>query len=318
MQSTMAASVVAQKTLLDGITRSQSQYVSKADLDAFGAANNVVLSAIQKDVSAIGATVTAMGTITVNSGGVDQNGIGSTSTTPDPITTDSPPTVNCNGTQIPCPNTDPFGYQKNIQNLQLTEPFTSPTPTPSSSTATPPPPVPVPIGQVSFDASKQSPWSIDTYPRAYAVDTVIATDQSGKETAYNQFEITTNGQTYKLPITTAKFEQQYPSPSFNFWNPRVYLGIDGGVLIKAAPTGVVSPSVNFGFISYGSSNISPDLSILQLGVGYNSANQNVQFQVSPLQYKLPIPFMKSTYIGPTVAIDVSGAYSGLLGFRVGM
>lgn len=320
MQTTMAASVVAQKAILDGITRSQSQYVSKADLDAFAAANNVTLAAIQKDVSAMGAMITAMGTITVNSGGTDQSGIGSTSTTPDSAT-NPPPTVNCNGTQIPCPNTDLFGYQKNIQNLQLTEPFTNPPPAPSSSSVpapTSPPPTVVPIGQVSFDASKQNPWSVDTYPRSYAVSNVLATDQDGKETVYNQFQITTNGQTYKVPITTANFVQQYPSPSFSFWNPRLYLGLDGGILLKASPTGVVAPSINFGFMTYGQTKTSPDFSILQLGVGYNSANQDVQFQVSPFQYRLPIPFLQSTYLGPTVAIDAAGQYSATLGVRIGM
>lgn len=297
MQTQITASVVAQQTLLDGITRSQAQYATKADLDAFAAANNVSLTQIEKNVDALGATITGMNQITVNQGPVVGTNLPSSSTTPDAPTTGATTT-----------NNDPYGYQKNIQNLQLAEPFTA-----TGQTS-----VSVPVGSVSFDATKPAPWSENLYQRTYAVSNVLATDPDGKQYVYNQFSITTNGQTYKAPIQTAAYVQQYPVASFSLWNPRIFLGLDAGVLVKEPLTGTVSPSVNFGFMSYGKSKVSPDWSFVQLGVGFNSSTEKIQFQLSPVQYRLPIPFVKNTSFGPTVAVDVNGTFSGMVGFRVGM
>lgn len=309
MQTQINASIVAQKTMIDGITRSQSQYVTKDDLNAFATANNVNLAAIQKDVDSLGAAITGINQVTVNSGAVSGTNISSTSTTVNP-TPPAAPTVTCDGQQVPCPNGDPYGYQQRIQNLQLNEPFTAPDQTP----------VTVPIGSVSFDASKPEPWSQNIFARKYSVSNVLATDPDGKQYVYNQVSITANGQTYKAPITTANYVQQYPSPSLSWWNPRLFLGLDGGVMMKAPLAGVWSPSLNFGFISYGSSKNSPDWSFVQLGVGYNSADQKVQFQLSPAQFNLhtTLPFIRSTFVGPTLSVDTNGNFAGLFGIRIGM
>lgn len=311
MQTQLA---VAQKTLSDGITRSESLYVSKADLEAFAAANNVSLTQIQKDISSLNATVSGMNQITVNSGGTNQTGVGSTSTTPNPAPTNPPPTVECNGQAISCPNTDPFGYQKNIQNLQLTEPFSDPTATAK--------PVSVPIGQVSFDASNKDPWSVDTYPRSYAVSNVLATDENGKETVYNQFSVTTQGQTYKVPVTTAKFEQQYPTPSFSFWNPKLFLGADVGVNVSHLPAvnSEFTPNLSVGILSYGKSKVTPDMTFLDVGVGYGAISKKLQLQVAPVQFNVGqvIPILKNTYVAPIIGIGIDGDVNVGGGLRVSL
>lgn len=305
MQTQINNSIVAQKTLLDGITRSSSQYATQADLAAFAAQNNVSLATIQKDVETLGATITGMNQVVVNSSGENVNNTPSSSTTPN-TSPQVAPTVTCDGQQIPCPNADPFKYQQNQQNLALNENFG---------------PTPVPIGTVGFSAWQQNPWNATIYPRTYDVSNVLATDQDGKQYVYNQVSITTNNKTYTVPISTSKFEQQYPTPAFSFWNPRIYLGADAGINVSHVPmTGEVTPNVSFGFVSYGKSKVNPDLSIMQVGVGYGVVSQKAQIQIAPIQYNIGknLPFMQNTYIGPTLGIGVDGDVNIGVGLRVGM
>lgn len=305
MQTQINNSMVAQKALLDGITRSQASYATKQDLDAFAAQNGVDLATIQKDVSTLKATITGMNQVVVSSGGENQGNLPSTGTTPN-TTPSTVPTVSCNGQQIPCPNADPYKYQQNQQLMQLNEPFSN---------------TPVPMGAVGFSAWQQNPWDVVIYPRSYDVTNVLATDQDGRQYVYNQFAITTNGKTYKLPISTAKFVQQYPAPSFSFWNPRLFLAADGGVVINHAPvTGEVTPNISFGFLSYGKSKVTPDWSFLQVGLGYGGVSGKGQVEVSPVQYNIGahIPFMKDTYIGPSIGFGFNGNIDIGAGLRVGM
>ena len=60
MQTTINSSLVAQKTLLDNITLSSSQYVSKSDLDAFAAQEGANLSVIQQSLNTLNAQIVAI------------------------------------------------------------------------------------------------------------------------------------------------------------------------------------------------------------------------------------------------------------------
>src|ERR1700722_670580 len=295
MQQQINASVVAQKTLLDNITRSSAQYATKQDLDAFAQQNNVNLAAIQKDVDSLNATITGMNQIVANSSGENLNNLPSTNTTPNP-TPPTTTTVNCNGQQIPCPSADPYGYQKNEQNLQLNEQFAQ---------------VQVPVGTASFSAWQQNPWSVNLYPRTYDVTNVLATDQNGQQYVYNQFSISTNGKSYTVPITTAKFVQQYPTPSFSFWNPRLFLTAGGGVDVTAIK-GSANVGATLGIMSYGQTKTLPSLSILQVGVVYETGTQRAAAIINPINFNLgcilPKGLIDSTYVGPSLQIDAGGNF----------
>ncbi len=294
MQEQINTSMVAQKALLDGITRSQAEYATKKDLDAFAAANGVNLAAIQKDVATLNASITGMNQISVNSGGNNENNVPSTNIIKNPTPPDTP-TVACNGKLIPCPSADPYNYQKTEQVLQLAEPFGSQQ---------------VPIGNVGFSASQQNPWNINTLPRTYNVSNVIATDQNGRQFVYNQFSIKAGGKNYKLPITKGEFVQQYPSPSFSFWNPRLFLTSGGSVGITPPIKGSMDVGLTLGIMSYGQSKISPAISVLQLGVGYETGTQKPAAIVNPVNFSLsgllPKGLVDSTYIGPSVQVDTTG------------
>ena len=305
MQTDISNSLVAQKALADNIMRASSQYSTKADLDAFAQQQNVNLAAIQKDLATLNAQVSGINVITVNSQAQNQTNVPSTTTKPNP----SPPTqtVNCNGTQIPCPSDDPNGYTKNIQTLALNEDFAR---------------VKIPVGTVSFDASQPKPWSENIYGRTYDVVNVLGTDTNGKQYVYNKFSITSNGTTTAVPISTSKLEQQVPTASFSWWNPRLMLSMNGAVDLSVAPLkGEATPSLGLQVMSYGSTKQSPSISVLGVGVGYEIVAQRPAVVLNPISFNigkvLPSGLIDNTYIGPSVQVDTKGNVSVGAGLSVG-
>jgi hypothetical protein len=304
MQTAINQSVIAQKQLADQIVRSQSSYVSKDDLNNFAKQNDINLNTINKDLSTLGAVITGINHVSVNSGGTIETNIGSTSTTPDthPSTV---PIVNCNGTQIPCTNADPFGYMSNVQHLELNEQFTGAT---------------VPVGNVSFDASSKTPWSEDIYPRTYSVNSVLGTTTDGKHVVYNTMQITSNGKTVPINVSTGKFEETYPAPSFSFWNPRLF-GTGGASVNLSKIGGSADVGLTLGIMSYGTTKVSPAISVLQLGVGYQTGTQKVSGILNPVSFNisgiLPKGIVDNTYIGPSFQMDTSGHIFGGANISVG-
>lgn len=303
-QDAINKSMVDMKQLQDGISRSQAQYATKQDLDTFAKQNNVNLDSIKKDLATLNANVTGINNITFTSTGTNTSNVASTSTSSNPDY--KSPTVNCNGNQIPCPNGDPFAYQANLQSLTLNEQFAG---------------TQVPIGDVSFSAWKKAPWDVKVYPRTYSVTNVLGTDQDGRHYIYNKVAINSNNKDYSIQLSNAKFEEEYPSPSFSWLNPRLFIGVDGGVGISRLPiTGEITPNVSIGLMSYGISKVNPDWSFVQVGVGYGLVSRNAQVEISPAQYNIGknIPLMKNTYIGPALGIGFDGAVMVGAGLRVGL
>jgi hypothetical protein len=301
MQQQMNSSIVAQKQLIDDITRSSSQYVSKSDLDAFAAQNGVSMAALQADLKSLNATISGVNTIAVNSSGVHQTNIGSTSTAPT-STKPSLASVLCDGKEMSCP--DPYGYQLNTQNLSLNEPFGT---------------TQVPIGTVGFSASQAKPWTVNTYPRTYNITNVLSTDQNGKQYVYNKFSINSNGKDYAVNISNSKFEQQLPTPSLSWFNPRLIIGADAGYNITRN-RGEFTPNLSVGFISYGQTKAQPSWSFAEVGVGYGTVGKTLDIQVAPLSYNLGqhLTFIRNTYVGPVVGIGINGDFSVGAGLRVGL
>lgn len=293
MQQAVNESAIAQKQLADNIARSSANYVSKDDLNAFATQNSLNLADLKKDLGSLGATITGINHVDVGSTGQNQTNIGSTSTTPDGHPT-TVPTVNCNGTQIPCSSADPYGYAANIQHLELNEQFTG---------------VTVPIGNVAFDASQSKPWSETIYPRTYSVNNVLATTSDGRHVVYNKVQITSNGKTIPVNVSTAQYEETFPSPSFSFWNPRLFLTAGGAVDLSHI-NGSANVGVTMGVMSYGKTLAQPAISVLQVGAGYQTGTQNATAIINPVSFNIGAIFPKgivdSTYIGPSFQIDYKG------------
>ena len=312
-QTELNQTIIDQKQLIDNITRAQSSFASKGDIDKFIQQNTDGLKAIQTDLQSIKGTIIAVDQISANSNGQTSTNIGSTSTTP--ITQN-----NGNTTSNTC---DPYGYQKNQQNLDVAEKFDD-----GKGGI-----VSVPSATVSFSANQEKPWSIKVPERDYSVTSTIAETQPaaskalGQIVLYSQMKITVDGKEYTIPIKNSKLLQDPASTQeankFRFWNPRLYVGASGGIAVNQFPVvnGSFTPTINFGFMTYGHQD-NPILSILNVGAGINVVNKDFVAEIHPIDVNLGavIPFIKSTYIGPTVGIDpaANGAIYVGAGLRVGL
>lgn len=299
-QDAIEKQIVLQKELADKIMRSQSEYATKGDLENFIKSGNVDLKTIQKDLDKLSADIVSANKVTVISKGVKTDHVASTSTE---VKNPNPTLPTCkDGT--PCPNVDPYGYLTKQQNLKLTEPFGD---------------VNVPIGEVGFSSWQDKPWSVNISPREYQLVTVVGEDENQRQYFYNKFKIKSDGKEYDVKIATSQSVQEYPAAKFSFWNPRLFLGIDGGINFHAIK-GEFAPTLNLGVMSYGRYKTQPDFSILQLGVGYGTVSHRVQFLLTPFAYNIGkhLPLMNNLYLGPSIMISPNGDISVMGAIRVGL
>lgn len=291
-QDAIQQQVVLQKQLSDQLMRSQSQYATTKDIEKFIKDNNLSLKDIKDDLGKLHAEVSSVNQVVVKSNGVVAENVGSTGTgKPNPTPVTSP---------------DPFGYMKTEQKLSLIEPFGN---------------VQVPIGSVGFSAWQDKPWSINVLPREYVLNTVVGLDENQRQYYYNKIVVKVDGKTYSLPITQAQTQQVYPKATFSLWNPRLFLGMDGGINVTSL-RGEFVPNIDLGIMSYGRYKNNPDFSILEVGAGYGMVSKNVQFILTPFTYNvgkhIPLGLMNNTYLGPSVAVTPNGDFSIMAGLRVGL
>jgi|SRR5580698_5045550 hypothetical protein len=289
----LQSQIVAQQQLVDGIVRSQSQYASAADLAKFAADNDINLKAIQTNLQSLNSQLSSINVITADSSGQTATNVSSTSTGP------------ANPNPVAAGTSDPFGYMKNEQQLALNEDFGT---------------LKVPFGTVGFSAWQAAPWNINILPREYNVDTVVGVDANERQTFYNKFTVDIGGKTYDIPIKKATTEQQTPTASFSFWNPRLLIGMDGGVNVSHIK-GEFTPHIDLGIMSYGQYKTTPDWSILEVGAGVGVVGKTMNFVLTPVAYnigkKFFSPLMNNTYIGPSISVATDGSFIVGGGMRVG-
>lgn len=307
-QTAIQAQILEQKALVDGLVQSANQYVSKSDLNAFIQQNSGDLKAIQDNLSSLGAQITAANVVTANSQGQTGNNLPSSGTG---SANPKPPTavvVNCpNGGSVSCPNTDPYGYQTKQQDFALNEEFST---------------LKVPFGTVSFSAWQQNPWSQNILPRTYNVTSVIGTDENQRVYVDNKMTVTSGGKEYTIPITTAKTEQVYPSATFSFWNPHLFMTGGGGVNFAQLPIqGSANAGIVLGIMSYGKYKTNPDVSVLQLGAGYQTGTGRATVILNPVAFNIGhlvgTSLINNTYIGPSLQLDTKANFLGGLNLTIG-
>ncbi|KKN60988.1 hypothetical protein LCGC14_0526130 [marine sediment metagenome] len=296
----LQSQLVEMKQLQDGIVRSQAKYASKEDIEKLAKDIDLNLAAIEDDLEGFNAKVQGISVLLAQSIGRDQTDVPSTSTRPKPV--DVPTPFICPGTGEPCE--DSYGHLTNAQLLALSELF--------------PDGLEVPIGDVTFESWKENPWTTLQHPRDYHVTTVLGQDEDGRHYTYHKFEIGVAGERHTVPITNSEFIEEYPEPSFHWWNPRVGIGVYGGVGFNTSPLpdesvvlGAVSPTVSFSPFSYGKTKVKPDWVFARVGVGYDLVQRSVSFSIAPAMLNLgtEIDFVQSTYIGPVVGADTDGNVS---------
>lgn len=283
-QKAIETQVVAQKELVDNIMRSQNKYATKEDVENFAKDNNVNLKAIKDDLDNLHAELNAVNVVTFHSGGQVSTNVPSTSTGPV-----NPNPINPN-------NPDPFGYMKKEQKLSLNENFAN---------------VQIPFGEVGFSAWQEKPWSINIKPREYKVVNVIGTDDNQRSYVYNKVSIKVDNKDYDVKITSAETKQEFPEAKFSFWNPRLFLTAGGGINLTQAPIqGSATAGVTLGIMSYGKYKTNPTVSVLQVGVGYETGTQRPAVIVNPVNFNigglLPNGLANNTYVGPSLQVDTAG------------
>lgn len=291
-QDAIEQGMVAQKQLLDGIVRSQATWATKEDVEKFAKENNLNLKTIQGDLDKLHAEISAVNVAVSHSNGQVVTHV---PTTPGPVVNPNP---------VDPSNPDPFGYQKQQQTLALNEDFTS---------------VKVPIGTVGFSAWQKEPWNIDIKGRQYKLATVVGTDENQRSYFYNKFTVTVDNKDYVVPITSATTEQVYPTAKMSWFNPRLYLGVDGAVGLSPVQ-GEFTPDINVQIMSYGKYKTQPDFSILQVGAGYGTVSKRPELIVTPVSYNIGqhIPLMNNLYLGPSIAVGTDGNVFIGGGLRVGL
>jgi hypothetical protein len=288
-QHSIETQVVKQKELVDNIMRSQSQYATRDDINKFIKENGVNLKAIQEDLDKLHASISAVNVVTVHSSGQQGNNLPSTgtgNTNPNP------------------PSDDPYGYQHKTQLLSLVEQFGN---------------MSIPFGEVGFSAWQTQPWSVNIPPREYHVTNVIGTDENQRTYIYNKFSVKVQDKDYDLKITKAETKQEFPTAKWSWFNPRLFVGIDGGVNVNQVK-GEFTPSLDVGIMSYGRYKTQPDFSVLQVGAGFGTVSKKPQLIVTPVTYNVGqhLPLMNNMYVGPSVHIGTTGNFSVMAGIRVGL
>jgi len=302
-QDAIEQSIIKQKELADNITRSMAEFATRKDMEDFAKQSGVNLDVIKNDLGKLHAEVVAINKVDVVSTGFTGNNIVSTTTTPNTSTPDPTPTVMCDGKAISCPNEDPNGYMKNRQVLSLEERFG---------------PNKVPFGSVGFSAWQKAPWDLTISPRDYKVVTVLGQDENRRHYAYNKVSIKVDGQEHELKITTAEMKEEYPTSRMYWFNPRLIGGIDLGVDVTKLG-GEVTPNIGLAISSYGKFKAQPDISILEVGVGYGMVRKIPEVVVTPVAFNLRnlIPLTENTYLGPSLHVGTDGHVIVMAGLRIG-
>ncbi len=301
-QKNIEDQVTKQKELVDGIFRSQTEYATKKDLESFINNNGINYNAVKNDLDKLQADIVAANFVIFQSLGqkeynLPSSGVGEANPAYNPGNKPS----ECKDGM--CPAIDVFGYLKQQQIRDLEENFGK---------------FAIPLGNVGFSAWKENPWYVEIKPRQYKLGTVIGVDENEKTYVYNRVTLKVDDKEYEIPAQTTT-KQQYPEAKWSFWNPRLFVGLDGGVALNPVQ-GEFAPSINLGIMSYGRYLNTPDFSVLQVGVGYGVVSQTFQFSLTPFAYNVGqhLPFMKNFYLGPSVHVGTDANVKIMAGVRVGL
>lgn len=280
------------KQLRDDIVRAQTQYVSKKDLEEFAKGSNIDLSPIREDLAKLNAEIQGISSINVKTPGYVGTNLPSTTTT-------------VREGNVPSSPSDVYGYLTHGQLLKLSEPTADKKE--------------IPFGEVEFKAWEEKPWGLKVYPRDYSVVSVLGQDESGKHYTYHKFMVTTNGTTYPIQVTDAKFVEEKPEAKFRF-SPRLYLGVEAGGYVYPLPRPEVLPNLQVSLFSYGQTKVNPTWTFLGLGIGYGSQTKTLGFVLTPVRYNVArhLPLVENLYIGPSVMVNTTGGIAILGGIGVGL
>lgn len=293
-QDAIENQILQQKELSDNIMRSQNKFSTKEDLEKFISQNNLNLKVIEEDLEKISAKLTFVNVATTKSIGQVSSNLPSTSQ------------GNPNTSEVT--SCDPHSYMKVEQKLSLNEEFSN---------------VKVPFGEVGFSAWQSKPWSVNIKPREYRSVNVVGTDENERVYVYNKFSVLVDNKEFDIKISKAETKQEYPEAKFSFFNPKLFLSTSGAINLTAAPVqGSVNIGLTAGIMSYGKSKLNPDISVLQLGLGYETGTKTPSVIIKPINFNIgglfPGKVVSNTYLGPSMQVDTKGNVFAGAGISVGL
>jgi len=297
-------SVVEMKQLRDDIVRHQAAYATKDDVEQVIKDAGLDLKPIKDDLKKLDGRLKAVSILVAETPGYYGTSLPNTAVIPGPAP--EPVVVECpDGGQVECPNPDVHGYLNKFVLREIEEPF-------SNGKL-------VPVGSAGFKAWEENPWTIEVLPRKYQAATVLSQDEEGRHFAHSQLSIEVDGQRHQVPIDDAKLVEVLPRKRVRF-APRLYLGVDGGVIANPPTHADVVPNLQMSFLSYGHVKPDPHWTFLNAGVGYEAETKGVAILFSPVNYNVgkPLPFVENLHVGPSFSIDPASNFGILLGMRVGL
>lgn len=281
--------IVEMQQLQDGTMRSESKFVSDEDLKSLVANQKIDIKEVEKDLKTFGGEVKAIDVVKV--------------ITPGKVATNLPSTKIENTNPQPTEK-DSFHYLLNRQVLSLSEPIGK---------------INVPFGNVGFSAWQKNPWDISISSRKYILSTVIGQDEEGRDYTYHKMLIEAENKTFEIPITEAKISQTLPKSKFYF-NPKLALGVAGGISLIAVPEPEIEPFIEITLASYGKSKTNSEWLFGGIGIGYQSIEKQIDLQVTPVRYNVgyKLPLIDNLNIGPSVSINPKGEFAVYLGISASL
>jgi hypothetical protein len=96
----------------------------------------------------------------------------------------------------------------------------------------------------------------------------------------------------------------------------------GGINFAQLPVqGSANAGIVLGIMSYGRYKTNPDISVLQLGAGYQTGTGNATVILNPVAFNIGhlvnTTLINNTYFGPSLQLDTKGKFLGGLNLTIG-
>lgn len=299
----LRSEIVEAKKLTDTLIRSSTKWATKDDVTSSLSVlvTKEDLKAIQNDLDRLGSRLSAVGqTIGTIKAKIAQLESSDREGPENPVAT-------CSDGKI----IDIHGYTKKPQIKELED----------SNKA--------PLASVQFDASKDKPWSYESYKRDFKIVTVVGKKDDGQLTFHQQLQYSVpdknKDKVYNIELLSSEY-MQVPLKNQMFWlNPVLDLNVFVGgnfhtfILGGGRPDSVFSFGADIGLSlsSYGETKADSWFRLFRLGIGYDAERQSMHVSFAPFAFNVgkPLPLLTNLYLTPQVAIDSAGGV--LLGIGIG-
>lgn len=269
-----------QQLLQDGITKIQAISASKRELESFASSLGLNIDTIRKDLKNVEGQVTLVGSAVAKIEGQIQKDKPSSS-----VVSHDPPLQ-----PKECKLCDIYSYTGNIQKYSLNI-------------------WQLPVGEISFDAGKNNPWSLEQYPLNIELALVLTEDKHSKTTAYGMMVVKrTDKPELKmiLPVDMKILSINKPEKKWHWWAPHLDLSLDNNFHAQLTPY-KFGVSLGFSMCAYGRTLNDNSWRLARIGLGLDS-DYTPNISLHPILYNIGewIPLLSDAWlsIGLTYNLDL--------------